>query len=108
MVDETDSTDRPLSKKEQMGAQASELAASVIGKNQTLRAFFEQAVGRLHIISERTLDGIPQAKEKWEEGLDRFPDEAQQPAISALLETFIAQISSTLLGSEVESGEEST
>lgn len=108
MSSESDSQERPPSKKEIMLQQANELAGQVITENQTLRAFFVQAVGRLHIITGTKIDGEAQAKEKWEEGLERYPKEAQKPAISALLDTFIAQISSTLLDEEAEDEKETT
>lgn len=71
----------------------------VLNSNQTLRAFFTQAASRINPVG-RGLDGKEKAEELWQEGLERFPDAAADPAISGLLTEFITSATDLVNGKD--------
>lgn len=71
----------------------------VLNSNQTLRAFFTQAAATLNPSGTR-LDGIDRAREKWEQGLERYKDAANNPAIAGLLDEFITSATAIVQGED--------
>ncbi|PIR50385.1 hypothetical protein COU78_06730 [Candidatus Peregrinibacteria bacterium CG10_big_fil_rev_8_21_14_0_10_49_24] len=82
--------------------QRASVMGEVLASNETLRAFFVQAANLLYPSGTR-LDGMDRARERWEQGLERYADAAKDPAIAGLLDEFITSANAILQGKDKDS-----